>query len=249
VPYLDYLVYRDAHVGRIVQNIGGIANLTAIPAGAPPEQVIAFDTGPGNMVIDAVMERLYGKAYDRDGGVAAKGQPLEAVLKVLLQHSFFRRKPPKTAGREEFGREFVADFLRRCGRERKEDVVATATALTARSIGDAIKRFVLSPSGAKAQVQAASIGTAKAVPLHKFSEYVVSGGGARNRALFAMLRAEVEPLGLRLRSSDEFGVPSAAKEAVAFALLAYETWHRRPSNIPSATGARRPAILGKISYV
>jgi len=249
VPFLDYLAYRDARVARIVQNIGGIANLTAIPAGAAPEDVVAFDTGPGNMVVDAVMQRLYGKAYDRDGGVAAKGQPLAAVLKVLLQHSFFRHKPPKTAGREEFGREFVADFLRRCGRERKEDVVATATALTARSIGDAIKRFVLSPSGAKAQVQAASIGTAKAVPLHKFSEYVISGGGARNRALFAMLRAEVEPLGLRLRSSDEFGVPSAAKEAVAFALLAYETWHRRPSNIPSATGAHRPAILGKISHV
>jgi anhydro-N-acetylmuramic acid kinase len=249
VPFLDYLVYRDIRVGRIVQNLGGIANLTAIPAGAPPEQVIAFDTGPGNMVVDAVMERLYGKPYDRDGRIAAKGRPLEAILKVLLQHSFFRRKPPRTAGREEFGREFVADFLRRCGRARKEDVVATATALAAQSIGDAVKRFVRSPSGAKAQVQAASNGTAKAVPHHKFSEYVMSGGGAKNRALVAMLRNELEPLGLTLRSSDEFGVPSAAKEAVAFALLAYETWHGRPSNIPAATGARHPAILGKISYV
>jgi len=248
VPFLDYLVYRDAGVGRIVQNLGGIANLTAIAAGGSPEDLIAFDTGPGNMVVDAAMERLYGKPYDRDGRMAAKGKPLEAVLKVLLQHSFFRRKPPKTAGREEFGREFVADFLRRCGRARKEDIVATATALTARSIGEAVKRFVLLPAGAKAQVQAASIGTAKAVPLHKFFEYVVSGGGAKNRTLIAMLRAEVEPLGLKLRHSDEFGVPSAAKEAVAFAILAYETWHRRPSNIPAATGARQPAILGKISY-
>ena len=248
VPFLDYLVYRDARAGRVVQNLGGIANLTAIPAGASPEQVIAFDTGPGNMVIDAVMERLYGKPYDRDGRTAAKGQPLEAVLKVLLQHSFFRRRPPKTAGREEFGREYVADFLRRCGRARKEDVVATATALTACSIGEAVKRFVLSCSGAKARVQAASIGTAEAVPLHLYSEYVISGGGAKNRTLVNMLRAEVQPLGLTLRSSDEFGVPSVAKEAVAFALLAYETWHRRPSNIPAATGARRPAILGKISY-
>ncbi|MFI5089865.1 MAG: anhydro-N-acetylmuramic acid kinase [Terriglobales bacterium] len=248
VPFLDYLVYRDAGVGRIVQNLGGIANLTAIAAGGSPEDLIAFDTGPGNMVVDAAMERLYRKPYDRDGRMAAKGMPLEAVLKVLLQHSFFRRKPPKTAGREEFGREFVADFLRRCGRARKEDIVATATALTARSIGEAVKRFVLLPAGAKAQVQAASIGTAKAVPLHKFFEYVVSGGGAKNRTLIAMLRAEVEPLGLKLRHSDEFGVPSAAKEAVAFAILAYETWHRRPSNIPAATGARQPAILGKISY-
>jgi len=248
VPFLDYLVYRDAGVGRIVQNLGGIANLTAIPAGASPEDVVAFDTGPGNMVIDALMERLYGKPYDRDGRVAAKGKPLEAVLKVVLQHSFFRRKPPKTAGREEFGREFVADFLRRCGRARKEDVVTTATALTARSIGEAIRKFVLFPSAAKAARPKGHIGTAKAVPLHPFSEYIVSGGGAKNRTLVNILGAEVEPLGLTLRSSDEFGVPSVAKEAVAFALLAYETWHRRPANVPAATGACRPAILGKISY-
>ena len=249
VPFLDYLVYRDPRAGRIVQNIGGIANLTAIPAGASPEQVTAFDTGPGNMVIDAVMERLYEKPYDRDGRVAAKGKPLEGVVKGLLQHSFFRRKPPKTAGREEFGRQFVADFLRRCRRARKEDIVATATALTARSIAEAVRRFVAFPSGAQAQVKAGPNGTAKAVPLHTFSDYVVSGGGAKNRTLMAMLRAELEPLGLTLRHSDEFGVPSTAKEALAFALLAYETWHHRPSNIPAATGARRAAILGKISYV
>ncbi|MGO9211201.1 MAG: anhydro-N-acetylmuramic acid kinase [Terriglobales bacterium] len=249
VPFLDYLVYRDARVGRIVQNLGGIANLTAIPAGASPEDVVAFDTGPANMVIDGVMARLYGKPYDRDGRMAAKGKPLEAVLKLLLKHPFFRRKPPKTAGREEFGREFVSDFLRRCGRAKKEDVVATATALTARSIGEAVKRFVTLPSAAKAAHPNEPNGTAKAVPLHLYSAYVISGGGAKNRTLIAMLRAELEPLGLRLRSSDEFGVPSAAKEAVAFALLAYETWHRRPSNVPAATGARRPAILGKISYV
>jgi len=244
VPFLDYLVYRDARAGRIVQNLGGIANLTAIPASASPGQVIAFDTGPGNMVIDAAMERLYRKAYDRDGQIAAKGQPLGAVLKVLLQDSFFRRKPPRTAGREEFGREFVAGFLRRCGRARKEDVVATATALTARSIAQAISGFVLD----RRSTQQSAVSTQQNGD-RTFSDYVVSGGGAKNRTLVNMLRTELDPLGLRLRSSDEFGVPSAAKEAVAFALLAYETWHRRPSNIPAATGARRPAILGKISYV
>jgi anhydro-N-acetylmuramic acid kinase len=237
VPFLDYLVYRDVRVGRIVQNIGGIANLTAIPAGASPEQVSAFDTGPGNMVIDAVMDRLYGKPCDRDGRTAAKGRPLELILKELLQYSFFRRRPPKTAGREEFGREFVRDLLRRCRRAREEDVVATATALTARSIAEAVRRFVTFPSAAKA------------VPLHRSFEYVISGGGAKNRTLVNMLRAELEPLGLTLRSSDEFGIPSVAKEAVAFAVLAYETWHRRSSNIPAATGARKPVILGKISYV
>jgi len=249
VPFLDYLVYRDAGVGRIMQNLGGIANLTAIPAGGSPEDVIAFDTGPGNMVVDAVMERLYGRSYDRDGRVAAQGKPLGAVIKVLLHHSFFRRKPPKAAGREEFGREFVAGFLRRCGRARKEDVVATATALPARSIAEAVRRFFAFPSAAKAAHSTGPIGTAKAVPLHRYSEYVISGGGARNRTLVNMLRAQLGPLGFTLCSSDEFGVPSIAKEAMAFALLAYETWHQRPSNIPAATGARRPAILGKISYV
>jgi anhydro-N-acetylmuramic acid kinase len=256
VPLLDYLVYRDAHVGRIVQNIGGIANLTAIPAGASPGDVVAFDTGPGNMVVDSVMERFYGKPYDRDGQTAARGKPLEATLKGLLQQSFFRRNPPKTAGREEFGREFVTDFLHRCGRARKQDTVATATALTARSIAAAVNSFVLSPAGLKARILAGSDDTSEAVPSRKqanpaakFSECILSGGGARNRTLVNMLGAELQTLGLTLRFSDEFGVPSPAKEAVAFALLAYETWYRRPSNVPAATGALHPAVLGKVSYV
>ena len=229
VPFLDYLFYRDAHIGRIMQNIGGIANLTAIPAGAGAEKVIAFDTGPGNMVIDAVTERLFGKPYDRDGRIAAEGRVLEDVITKLLRESFLRKKPPKTAGREEFGREFVGTFLRLCGPAAKGNVVTTATSLTARSIGDAIRRFVVKRSGS-------------------YSEMVVSGGGANNPTLLAMLANELSPLGLTLRLSDEFGLPSAAKEAAAFGLLAYETWHRRPSNVPSATGAKRAAILGKISY-
>src|SRR3954468_17572883 len=132
VPYLDYLWFRDARIGRIVQNIGGIANLTAISAGARPEQVVAFDTGPGNMVIDAVTQELFGRAFDRDGRIAASGEVDDAVLARILRQPFFRAKPPKTAGREEFGREFVVEFLRLCRGARKQDVVATATALTAR---------------------------------------------------------------------------------------------------------------------
>jgi len=229
VPFLDYLLYRDEHVGRVVQNIGGIANLTAIPAKASSAQVIAFDTGPGNMVIDAVADRLFGKPYDRDGRIAASGIVIDSVISDLLRLPFFRDKPPKTAGREEFGREFAQRFLKSCGRASKVDVVATATALTARSIADAVRRFVLSPRG-------------------RFREFVVSGGGANNPTLLAMLANELRPLQLTTRSSDEFGLPSAAKEAAAFALMAYETWNHRPSNIPSATGAKRPAILGKISY-
>lgn len=229
VPFLDYLLYRDPQVSRIVQNIGGIANLTAIPAGASLKQVTAFDTGPGNMVIDAMTDRLYGRPYDRDGRIAASGTVLEPVVSDLLRLPFFRRKPPKTAGREEFGREFAQTFLKRCGRAHKADVIATATALTARSIADALPRFVLSRRG-------------------RFGDLVVSGGGANNPTLLAMLANELRPLHLTIRASDEFGLPSEAKEAAAFALMAYETWSRRPSNIPSATGAKRPAILGKISY-
>jgi len=229
VPFLDYSLYRDPRIGRIAQNIGGIANLTAIPAGGSLRQIVAFDTGPGNMVIDAVMEELFSRRYDRDGKVAASGQVQEAVIAQLMRESFFRQKPPRTAGREEFGREYVGRFLRICRRESKADVVATATALTARSIAHAVQHFVL--------------GRQK-----NYRELIVSGGGARNPTMLAMLRSEVAPLGIHLRSSDEFGVPTEAKEAVAFAVLAHETWHRRPSNVPSATGAKRPAILGKISY-
>jgi anhydro-N-acetylmuramic acid kinase len=230
VPFLDFLLYRDERIGRIVQNIGGIANLTAIPAGASSAQVIAFDTGPGNMVIDAAMQRFFHKPYDRDGRVAGSGAVLDRVVADILHEPFFRQRPPKTAGREEFGREFSEKFVRRCRRTPSRDVVATATALTARSIADALQRFVLSKR-------------------HRYQEFIVSGGGANNSTLMAMLANELRPLGLEIRSSDEFGLPSEAKEAAAFALLAYETWNRRPSNVPAATGAKRPAILGKISYV
>jgi anhydro-N-acetylmuramic acid kinase len=234
VPFLDYMLFRDARVGRIVQNIGGIANLTAIPAGARASDVIAFDTGPGNMVIDAVTEKLFGRPFDRGGRIAASGTAREDVIGKLLQRSFFRRLPPKTAGREEFGREFVREFLRGCARSQPQDVVATATALTARSIADAVRRCAADESGF-ARPPA-------------FREMILSGGGAKNHALVARLTSELIPLGLRLRFSDEFALPSAAKEAVAFAVLAHETWHGRPSNVASATGAKGPAMLGKISY-
>jgi anhydro-N-acetylmuramic acid kinase len=234
VPFLDYMLFRDAVRGRIVQNVGGIANLTVIPAGAAASDVVAFDTGPGNMVIDAVTDKLFGEPFDGGGKIAASGKVLEFVLSKLLQRNFFRRKPPKTAGREEFGRAFVREFLRSCGRCRKQDAVATATALTAKSIADAVRRFAVENSGSARK--------------RTFQEMILSGGGAKNSTLVAMLTRELAGLKLRLRLSDELGLPSAAKEAVAFAVLAYETWHRRASNVPSATGAKRPAVLGKISY-
>ena len=244
VPYLDYLLYRDPKVGRIALNLGGIANLSAIPAAALLDRIVAFDTGPGNMVIDALAEQLFGQPCDRDGLIAASGRVIEGALERFLHDGFFREPPPKTAGREQFGREFAREFLHACrplgaakapGKTsapapsaiEKRDVIATATALTARSVALGIERFVL--------------------PKGDFSELIISGGGARNPTLVAWLAEEVRRQGLNLRSSDEFGIPSSAKEAVAFAIMAYETWNRRPSNVPSATGAERAVVLGKIS--
>ena len=231
VPLLDFAVFRSAACGQIVQNIGGIANLTAIPVNARPQDVLAFDTGPGNMVIDQLMQILFNKPYDRDGEVARRGAVISAVLEEQLAQPYFREKPPKSAGREEFGRDYVRQFLRRCGRAAKADIIATATALTATSIARAIENFALPNKRGK------------------FERMIVSGGGARNTTLMKMLATQLDELGIQLRHADKYGIPSQAKEAMAFALLAYETWHRRPANVPSATGASRPAVLGKISYV
>ena len=236
VPFLDYVLYRHRRYGRIVQNLGGIGNLTAIPPRALPEQVIAFDTGPGNMVIDAVSEQLFHKPFDRNGRLAARGEPIERVLRELLRHPFFRQKPPKTAGREQFGREFVRELLRLCRRADDNDIIATATALTARSVGIAVRRFVLPLVESEDPKPA------------RFREFVVSGGGTKNATLMRMIREELAPLKMRVRTTDDFGLPSEAKEATAFALLAYQTWRRLPSNVPSATGAERLTILGKVSY-
>ncbi len=162
------------------------------------------------------------------------GRVLNGVITQLLRARFFRQKPPRTAGREEFGREYVGRFLQVCHGARKPDVVATATGLTARSIAEAVQRFVMPRFSPRRTLRK--------------HQMIVSGGGAKNLTLMAMLRDEIATLGIGLRFSDDFGLPAEAKEAVAFALLAHETWHRRPSNVPSATGARRAAILGKISY-
>jgi anhydro-N-acetylmuramic acid kinase len=240
VPYLDYVLFRHRRFGRIVQNIGGIGNLTAIPPRATPDEVIAFDTGPGNMVMDAIAERLFDRPYDRNGRLAAKGEPIEAVVRQLLRSSFFRQQSPKTAGREQFGREFALQLLRLCHRSDHHDIIATATALTSRSIGVAVRDIVL-------PLDAANLPSTSRWP-SRYRQLVVSGGGTRNATLMRMIREELTPLKIQVRASDEFGMPSAAKEAVAFALLAYQTWRHLPSNIPSATGATRPAILGKISH-
>jgi anhydro-N-acetylmuramic acid kinase len=240
VPFLDYVAFRHRRFGRIVQNVGGIGNLTAIPPRATPDEVFAFDTGPGNMVIDAVAERLFHRPYDRNGRFAATGEPIESVVHQLLRRAFFKQPPPKTAGREQFGEAFVQELLRLCRRTDAHDVMATATTLTARSIGLAVRNFVL-------PADAANVRAGSRAP-SRYREFVVSGGGTRNGTLMRMIREQLAPLKMRVLTTDDFGLPSEAKEAVAFALLAYQTWRRLPSNIPSATGAKHPAILGKVSY-
>jgi anhydro-N-acetylmuramic acid kinase len=233
VPLLDFLFFRHAKRGRVLQNIGGIANLTAIPPGATEADTLAFDCGPGNMVIDALMVELYSKPMDRDGAIAATGTVLEPVLRKALRHKYLHKPLPKTCGREQFGREFAAEFLRDCQAisKRRQDAVATATALTSASIAESYVRFAAGRMGS--------------APV----DYIVSGGGARNATLMAQLQERLKPVRCKVTSSDGFGLPAEAKEAAAFALLAWQTWHRRPGNVRSATGALRPAVLGQVTYV
>jgi anhydro-N-acetylmuramic acid kinase len=232
VSLLDYVLFADTFRGRVLQNIGGIANLTGIPAAATAEHVIAFDTGPGNMVIDALAQQLFGKPFDRNGAIAKSGTVIAPVLATALKNPYFRLQPPRTAGREQFGKEFASEFLAACRRHSRKpaDAIATATALTAATIAQSYQRYVMP------QMKSQAV------------DYIVSGGGAKNAALMAMLVERLEPLGCKVTASENFGLAAEAKEATAFALLAWQTWHHLPGNLPSATGAKRPMILGQVSY-
>lgn len=236
VPMLDYVMFRSAKVSRVLQNLGGIGNLTAIPAGAAVEGVMAFDTGPGNMVIDACMQQLYGKAFDRGGAIARQGRVISPVVARILEEKYFCSAPPKSCGREQFGADFVARFISLCRKAGvgDADVIATATALTAESVLQGYRKFVWAHVGS-------------AAPLAK-TEFVVAGGGAKNVALMKMLGERLRPLGVKVLLMEELGVPAQAKEAVAFALLAWLTWSGLSGNVPSATGARRPIVLGKVTH-
>ncbi len=232
VSLLDYVLFADALLGRVLQNIGGIANLTAIPAAATAEQVIAFDTGPGNMVVDALAQQLFGKPFDRNGAIAKSGTVIAPVLATALKNPYFRLQPPRTAGREQFGKEFATEFLATCRRHSRKpaDAIATATVLTAATIAQSYERYAMPQM------------TGRAV------DYIVSGGGAKNATLMEMLAERLEQLGCKVAASENFGLPAEAKEAAAFALLAWQTWHHLPGNLPSATGAKRPMILGQVTY-
>ncbi len=230
VPIVDYWLYRGAHMGRVALNIGGIANLTVLPAGSELTDVFAFDTGPGNMVVDALVRRATRgrQTFDRDAAIAARGRTIPALINSLLADDYFRLPPPKSTGRERYGEEYVRRLIARpeARGASHADLIRTATLLTALSIVDAMNRWVRRKT--------------------KINEVIVSGGGAHNPLVMAQLIAALR--GIRVSASGQLGVPEDAKEAFAFALLAWETLHRRPSNVPRATGARGPVILGKICY-
>ena len=249
VPYVDYLLYRHAKLGRVSLNLGGIANITVLPAAAKPSHVFAFDTGPGNMLIDALVSRFTRgrRRFDKHARFAQEGRSIPALLDELLRDPYLKLAPPKSTGREYYGHAYLEKLLALGRRHHAQpnDIIRAATIFTALSVVDALHRFIL--------------------PRTKIHQLIVSGGGAYNPLILAQLSAALGPstrkglVGARFSAShfadpievlpsSRLGVPEDAKEAFAFALLAYETFHRRPANLPSATGARSAAILGKISY-
>jgi len=228
IPYVDYLLFRHPRIGRILLNIGGIANVTVLPAAATLRSIEAFDTGPGNMVIDALVRRKTNNrmTFDRDGEIARSGKIIPGLLKKLARQPYFHLSPPKTAGREQFGMAFLEDLLRAVDSPSSEDLICTVTELTAQTIAQAIIPFVRRKSS--------------------IQQLIVSGGGSRNSYLMQRLK-DILPQ-LAVLQSDDLGIPSVAKEAIGFAILANETLHLHPGNVPSATGARHGTILGKIIY-
>lgn len=231
IPFADYLLYGDPVRGRVALNIGGIANATVIPAHARPEDVFAFDTGPGNMIVDALIERTtQGRAkFDRDARIALSGRTIPELLVRLMREPYLRLKPPKSTGRELFGGPYAQSLLVWGKRHfaSAADLVRTATVFTPMSIADAFRRFIL--------------------PRAHVEELIVAGGGAHNPLMMAQLAASLP--GIEVVPASRFGVPPEAKEAFGFALLAHETYHGRPANLPSATGAKHAAVLGKIARV
>lgn len=228
VPYLDFTLFRSLEKSRALLNIGGIANFTVLKKECSLNDVIAFDSGPGNMVIDFLMSRLFSRPFDKNGEIASSGEACEELLlKFALTHPYFKKRPPKSTGREEFGAEFGEKMLAESERLglNKEDIITTATEVTVRSVIAALKNFV-SPEAA-------------------LDEIIVSGGGSENQYIMEGLAAAGAVL---VKPSDEYGIPSAAKEAILFALLANETICGNPSNVPSATGASAPTVLGKICF-
>ena len=234
VPMLDFCLFRSASKNRVLLNLGGIANVTAIPAGAGIDDVLAFDTGPANMVIDSLMHSGFGKSFDRGGRIAARGTVVPGIVGQILRDPYFSAPAPKSCGREQFGAAFVERLRQLALDASASDLVSTATELSAASILDAYGRFCWSHLGQRA-------------PLARATEMVAAGGGVNNVTLMRQLQVGLEELGVKLLTTSDLGLGAQAKEAAAFALLAWLSYHGLSGNVPSATGASGPRVLGKIT--
>lgn len=224
VPYTEFLLYQSTK-NRCLQNIGGIGNVTVIPAGGTVDDLVAFDTGPGNMIINEVVGQTKGIEFDVDGKFAAMGSVKEDLLDDLMNIPYITLPPPKTTGRELFGKQFVSKLLEDYGHLKAEDIIATVTAYTARSIAYNYKTYIF--------------------PHFKIEEVIVGGGGSYNKTLMKMLQDELPEC--LVRTQEEIGLSSSAKEAIAFAVLANETMNGKASNVLGATGAKKRVVLGNIT--
>lgn len=228
VPYSEVILYRDPSKNRLLQNIGGIGNVTVIPSQKSDQNVIAFDTGPGNMIIDEVCQRLFQLPYDQNGEIAEQGEVVDEILTYCMNHPFLKMNPPKSTGREQFGEEFVSQLLKRYEKHSKENILTTVTMFTASSIVHHYKEFIL--------------------PYYEIDEVILGGGGIYNDTLVEMIRYGLKDEKCTIFIQEDIGYSSEAKEAIAFAILANETYHRNPSNVPSATGAKKSVVLGNVTY-
>lgn len=222
VPYSEYVMYQKANTTRILQNIGGIGNATVLSANGNMEDVLAFDTGPGNMIIDELCRHFYDEEYDKDGYYGSQGTVNEEILSELMMHPYIQKPTPKTTGREDFGKEFTEKLLATYDLS-KNDWLATATMFTVRTITETIKPFIAGET-----------------------ELLIGGGGSYNKTMLKMLK-ELLP-DVKVMIQEDLGFSSEAKEAIAMTILGNQTYHHLPSNVPSATGASRGVILGKITY-
>lgn len=227
-PFAHYMLFKDGDIGKAVNNIGGISNLTFIPAGGGLDDLVAFDTGPGNMLIDSIVNIITKgeMSYDNNGKIALKGKICEKLLEKLMAHPFIKKKPPKSTGREEFGYDEALKIFRTAKRHRlsDEDIVATVTGFTAKSIAESYHRFILNK--------------------HHLSEIILCGGGAKNPAIIKMIKNYMKPI--KVNTSDRYGFPPEAIEAIAFAILGYAAVIGIPSNLPQVTGAGKKVVMGKI---
>lgn len=229
VPYTEYLLYRNKEKTIALQNIGGIGNVTVIPKDSTIDEVYAFDTGPGNMIIDAIISEVTGGRlkYDYNGEIASKGVINQELINELMNHPYMLKTPPKTTGREDFGVDFSKDIYRRYKKKglRDEDIIASVTFFTAYSIVYSYKKWI--------------------IPKHSIDEVIIGGGGSKNLYLINRIREELK---IPVKTNEDIGLSSEAKEAIAFAILANEAVHGNASNLPRVTGASKSVVLGKIVY-